>query len=269
MGKMFGEKAAKILVAIRKQNPLIHNITNYVVMNYTANVLLACGASPVMAHAMAEVEEMTSLAEALVLNIGTLSPIWIKAMYLAGVRANQLGIPVVLDPVGVGATCLRTQTVKNLLSKIKISLLRGNASEINSLWDNKEKTKGVDAIHNVKEVALIAFNLSRAWRIPIAITGEHDFITDGKHMFKVYNGHPIMSKITGMGCIATALIGTFLAVEPDPINATVSALAVLGLAGEIAADKSLGPGSFSVTLLDVFYNLSDQIVSTRVRVSQI
>ncbi len=269
MNEISGKRAAAALAAIRGKKPLVHNITNYVVMNYTANALLACGASPVMAHAAAEVQEMTALAGALVLNIGTLSPAWIEAMHLAGERANQLGVPVILDPVGAGATRLRTETAKELLTRLKVSLVRGNASEIMALASGEGGTKGVDSIHGVEEAALVAPGLARDLQTPVAITGPQDLITDGKRTFMVGNGHPLMSRVTGMGCTATALTGAFLAVEPDPVDAATWALSYLGLAGERAALSANGPGSFAVALLDALYNLDAPALAAGARVSQV
>jgi hydroxyethylthiazole kinase len=250
------EKAAENLMALRKQKPLIHNITNYVVMNYTANALLAMGASPVMAHAQNEVEDMVAFAGALVLNIGTLTDDWISSMIKAGKKASELDTPIILDPVGSGATPLRTNSAKNIISQTKIKVIRGNASEILSLRDENSKTKGVDSLHSVDEAAEAARNLADELHTTLAITGPVDLITDGTRVLRVSNGHPLMGYVTGTGCTATATIGAFLAVDKDPLSATATALAFYGLAGEIAAETASAPGSFMIQLLDALYTIT-------------
>ena len=253
-------KAADHLRRIREKKPLVHNITNYVVMNYTANVLLACGASPVMAHAAEEVEEMASLAGALVLNIGTLSLPWIESMIKAGKRANALRIPVILDPVGAGATRLRTDSARRLIEGLSIHVIRGNASEILSLAGEKSeaRTKGVDSVHTVDQVTEAAMALAKELKTTLAITGAVDLITDGDRTCRVMNGHPMMSYVTGTGCSATVIIGAFLAVSPDPLEAATMGLSYFGLAGEKAAAKALGPGSFQIALLDALYRMKEE-----------
>jgi hydroxyethylthiazole kinase len=252
------EKAAENLVALREQKPLIHNITNYVVMNYTANALLAMGASPVMAHAQNEVEDMVAFAGALVLNIGTLTDDWISSMIKAGKKASELDTPIILDPVGSGATPLRTNSAKNIISQTNIKVIRGNASEILSLRDENSKTKGVDSIHSVDEAAEAARNLADELHTTLAITGPVDLITDGRRVLRVSNGHPLMGYVTGTGCTATATIGAFLAVDKDPLSATATALAFYGLAGEIAAETASAPGSFMIQLLDALYTITPE-----------
>ena len=252
------EKAAENLVAIRENKPLIHNITNYVVMNYTANALLAMGASPVMAHAPNEVEDMVAFAGALVLNIGTLTDDWISSMIKAGKKASELGTPIILDPVGSGATPLRTNSAKSIISQTKTRVIRGNASEILSLRDENSKTKGVDSIHSVEEAAEAARNLAEELQTTLAITGPVDLITDGTKVLRVSNGHPLMAYVTGTGCTATATIGAFLAVDSDPLSATATALAFFGLAGEIAAETASAPGTFMIRLLDALYNVTPE-----------
>ena len=252
------EKAAGNLMALREKKPLIHNITNYVVMNYTANALLAMGASPVMANAQNEVEDMVAFAGALVLNIGTLTDDWISSMIKAGKKASQLDTPIVLDPVGSGATPLRTNSAKNIISQTKIKVIRGNAYEILSLRDENSKTKGVDSIHTVDEAAEAARNLADELHTTLAITGPVDLITDGTRVLRVSNGHPLMGYVTGTGCTATATIGAFLAVDDDPLSATATALAFFGLAGEIAAETASAPGTFMIQLLDALYTITPE-----------
>ncbi len=261
-------KTAENLRKIRENRPLIHNITNFVVMNYTANVLLATGASPVMAHALNEVEEMVSFAGALVLNIGTLTDSWIDSMVLAGRRATELGRPIVLDPVGAGATGLRTAAAKRILAQTRVSVVRGNASEILSLGDGTSGGgKGVDAVHTVEDVAAAAGKLAQDLDTTLAITGPIDLVTDGRRSIRIANGHSLMPFVTGTGCSATAVIGAFLAVDPDPVSAAATGLAFFGIAGERAGAAAGGPGTFMIGLLDALYSLTPEEVARRCRIS--
>lgn len=250
------EKAEQNLKKLRETKPLIHNITNYVVMNYTANILLAMGASPVMSHAPNEVEEMVQMAGALVLNIGTLSNEWIASMLLAGKQANKKKIPVILDPVGSGATSLRTSSSNKIINEVNISVIRGNASEILSLRKDNFSTKGVDSINEVEDAAQTAKMLAKEMKTVIAITGPVDLITDGINTIRVSNGHPLMSYVTGTGCSATATIAAFLAVDDKPLIASATALGFFGLAGEIAGKITSAPGSFMIELLNALYKIS-------------
>ena len=256
--KNLNEKAAQNLAAIRAQKPLIHNITNYVVMNYTANALLAMGASPVMAHAQNEVEDMVAFAGALVLNIGTLTDDWIDSMIKAGKKATEQQTPIILDPVGSGATPLRTDSAKKIIAETRVSVIRGNASEILSLRHAESKTKGVDSIHSVAEAAKTATVLAQELDTTLAITGPVDLITDGDRVLRVKNGHPLMSYVTGTGCTATVAIGAFLAVDDDPLIATATALAYFGLAGEVAGQNASAPGSFMIQMLDALYTITPE-----------
>jgi hydroxyethylthiazole kinase len=262
------KKAAENLRQVREKKPLVHNITNYVVMNYTANALLACGASPVMAHASEEVEEMVSLAGALVLNIGTLSPPLIQAMLKAGKRANELNVPVILDPVGAGATHLRTDSARKLIRDLTIQVIRGNASEILALAGEEfqVRTKGVDSMHNVEQVTEVAVGLAKELRITLAMTGPVDLITDGERTFRVMNGHEMMRWVTGTGCTATVIIGAFLAVDLDPLEAAVTGLCYFGLSGEKAATRSAGPGSFQMALLDALYEVTEEDLRAKAKI---
>jgi len=255
------EEIAGALAAVREKRPLVHNITNYVVMNSTANALLSLGASPVMAHAVEEVEELVSLSGALVINIGTLSSHWIEAMFLAGRRANALGIPVVLDPVGAGATRLRTETSRRLLEEVRPAVLRGNASEILAVGAGAEGTRGVDAAHTVDQAHQTAIAIARAHGSVVAVTGAEDFVTDGRRAVRVRNGHHLMGRVTGTGCAASSITGAFLAVERDALKAAAAALVAFGLAGEIAAEGCPRPGTYGIRLLDGL----DEVSAERVR----
>ena len=243
---------ADLLGKVRRDAPLVHNITNLVVMNPTANILLAMGASPVMAHSRREAADMAAIAGALVLNIGTLSAAWVEAMLLAGRAANARGIPVILDPVGAGATAYRTRTVAELLDSIRISVIRGNASEVLSLADAGVTTKGVDSSLALSDGAVdAAAGIARQHDCIVAISGERDLITDGRRTLRVANGVPLMTRVTGLGCGLSAVVGAFCAVAgDDPLHATAAAVGYYGLCGEMAARVSDRPGSFFVAFID-------------------
>jgi hydroxyethylthiazole kinase len=251
--------------AIRHQAPVIHNITNYVVMNNTANALLAIGASPVMAHAAEEVEEMVNIAQALVINIGTLSEHWVASMFKAVRQARKKGIPVILDPVGAGATGYRTRTARELIDSGKPTIIRGNASEIIALADDQSKTKGVDSAAASDSAIVTAQKLAQTHKCVVCISGATDYIIDGENILGIKNGHPLMTKVTGFGCTASALCGAFAAVEVLPFVATAKAMAVMGIVGEMAAAISSGPGSLQTNFLDALYLLTEVDISSRLK----
>lgn len=259
------------LESIRNSSPLIHNITNYVVMDFSANALLALGASPVMAHALEEVEEMTQLSSALVLNIGTLSPYWVESMRMALEVAQKKKIPIVFDPVGCGATSYRTETSKQFL-KLHPTVVRGNISEIFSLLDDNDKgqgnkedcqTKGVDSRLFVEDedemestVKALQAKASKQKSI-FAMTGSTDCVFDTKKAFFVKNGHPLMKQVTGMGCVLTSFVAAFCSVNPDSLLATVNALSFFGILGEKAAKKASGLASFKTEFLNSVEKVQD------------
>lgn len=251
---------------IRAKSPLIHNITNYVVMNNTANALLAIGASPVMIHAEEEVEDMVAIASALVINIGTISTPWVRGMFKALAKAQSRGIPVVIDPVGAGATPYRTATVHDLIRAGQPTILRGNASEILALMDDRLKTKGVDSTAASNEALYAAQSISKTCQCTVCVSGAVDYVVEGKRLVKVANGHPMMPKVTGLGCTASALCGAFAAVDQDSLTAAAKAMAVMGIAGEIAAEKSPGPGSLQMHLIDALYRLTKEDIERRLKV---
>lgn len=248
------------LEQVRTKSPLIHNITNYVVMNNTANALLSIGASPVMAHAKDEVAEMAAIASALVINIGTLDAEWVESMLIAGKTALAKNIPVILDPVGVGATSYRTKVCKQIIEECKPTIIRGNASEIMALCNSNVKTKGVDSTDSSESALESAKLLARQTNAVVIISGQTDYITDGTNVETINNGNPMMARVTGMGCTATAMVATFAAINPNPLHAGLHAMAVMGIAGEIAAIKSKGNGSLQVNFLDELYNLSAETI---------
>jgi hydroxyethylthiazole kinase len=244
------------IAAVRTQSPLVHNITNYVVMNNTANALLAVGASPVMAHWASEMEEMTAIAGALVINIGTLDADWIEGMKAAGLAASRRGTPIVLDPVGAGATSQRTKAAWEIIDLCHPTIIRGNGSEIMALVDAGIKSKGVDSSASSDDALAAARKLASETGAVVVISGETDYITDGSEVYTVEGGDPIMTSVTGMGCTSTALVGAFAAVEPNAMVAATAAMAVMSLVGERAAANARGNGSMQVQFLDELYNLT-------------
>jgi hydroxyethylthiazole kinase len=260
------ELTAQSLARIRERTPLIHNITNFVVMNDTANVLLAWGASPVMAHALEEVREMVAHAGALVLNIGTLEEPWIAAMLAAGEEANERHIPVVLDPVGAGATTLRTATTERIRSSVNVAVVRGNAAELATIAGLEAHIRGVDAVASGAPDTAARLAAARFGGAAV-VSGVVDFVADATRVAEVRNGHPLLARITGSGCMATATVGAFLAVEADPFLAATEAMIAFGIAGELAAERSAGPGTFRVQLMDAVAALDRATVLARARVS--
>jgi len=257
---------AGALSRIRQERPLIHHITNLVVMNDTANVTLHIGALPVMAHAAEEVAEMTAQASALVLNLGTLTLARLEAMRIAGRKANALGIPIVLDPVGVGATKLRTEAAQCLLDELRIAIVCGNAGEVGALSGVGGGVKGVESVEDLDDPVAVAQVMARKWDTVVAITGERDFISDGRRVLGVNNGHHWLTTVTGTGCMATTMIAAFAAVHKDYVGAAAGGLAAFGLAAERAAKGIQGPGSFKVALLDQIYNLTSEVLAQGARI---
>ena len=250
---------------IRATAPLVHNITNYVVMNTTANALLAIGASPVMAHAVEEVDQMAAIAGALVINIGTLSAPWVQAMAAAMQVAGDRKIPVVLDPVGVGATNYRTATANDLLRVTSPAVIRGNASEIIALVVSGASTRGVDATAAAESALAAGKTLQADTGNTVCISGETDYIISGGEIVSIANGHPLMPRVTGLGCTATALCGAFAAVNPAASQATAHAMAAMGIAGEMAAETAHGPATFQTAFIDSLYQMQAEDVAQRLK----
>jgi hydroxyethylthiazole kinase len=256
------------LERMRAQRPLVHQITNFVVMNETANATLAIGALPVMAHAPEEVAEMATVAGALVLNIGTLTNEWVDSMILAGRAANAAGVPVVLDPVGAGATSLRTQSAQRILADVAIAIVRGNAAEIATLAGRAAEIRGVESVGTADDIGDLASAAARSLGCAVAVTGPVDAVSDGTTTLRIANGDPLLATVTGTGCIASAITGCFAAVNHGrPLQAAAEALVALGVAGEDAAAVSRGPGSFHVALYDALYALSPDTIDARARVT--
>ncbi|MCZ7569189.1 MAG: hydroxyethylthiazole kinase [Ardenticatenaceae bacterium] len=263
------ERIAEALSHIRAEKPLIHHITNLVVMNDTANVTLHVGALPVMAHAVEEVVEMTSVAGALVLNLGTLTPTSVESMRTAGRKANERSIPIVLDPVGAGASRLRTQTAVRLLDELKIAVVRGNTGEIGALSGTGGVVKGVESMEGVRDPAAVTMGFARGRDIVVAMSGKRDFVSDGWRLLGVDNGHVWLTTLTGTGCMATTVIAAFAAVERDPLVAAAGGLACFGLTAELAAKKAAGPASFKVALFDQLYNLTPEQLASGARIVEL
>ncbi|AGK55423.1 hydroxyethylthiazole kinase [Bacillus sp. 1NLA3E] len=252
------EKVVELLEQVRKQNPLIHNITNVVVTNFTANGLLALGASPVMADSRKEVADMVKIAKALVINMGTLNERTVEAMHIAGKAANEQGIPVVLDPVGAGATPYRTETARKLIEDVNFSIIRGNAAEVANVAGENWIVKGVDAGNSQGNVTDLVVSTAKKLNTVVIATGKDDVVSDGETTYVIQNGHPILTRVTGTGCLLTSVIAAFAAVEKDLMVASVAALSFYGIAAEIAAEKTAhsGPGSFQIELLNQLYQAS-------------
>ena len=260
---------ADMLKNVREASPLIHNITNYVTVNDCANVVLACGASPIMSDDIGEVAEITTICGGLNINIGTLNARTIPAMLAAGRRANELGHPVVLDPVGAGASKLRTETALKLLEEVKFTVIRGNISEIKTLAGGSGTTKGVDADvadkvteENLNEAAAFAKAFAEKTGAVIAITGAIDIVADGEKAYCIRNGHPMMSAITGTGCQLSAMTAAYVTANPGhPLEAAAAAVCAMGLCGEIAHARlsSLdGNSSYRNYIIDAIYNLTPE-----------
>ncbi|PKH11993.1 hydroxyethylthiazole kinase [Planomicrobium sp. MB-3u-38] len=241
---------------IRSENPIIHCITNHVVSNFQANGLLAIGASPIMGEAQEEVEELVAISRALSLNIGTLNKETLHSMLLAGKRANKEKIPVILDPVGAGATAFRKDAIQKILTDIDVSVLRCNAGELAAIGGVRWASKGVDAGEGNVDLEELATRVAIEYSLVVAVTGETDIVADGSRVEKITGGDRMMSSVTGMGCLLSAVTAAFMAVSPDnPTAAAIEALKFYGTAGEKAAAVSEGPGSFRDTFLDVLFGM--------------
>ncbi len=262
---MYKREIAGLLEKVRRENPLVHNITNVVVTNFTANGLLALGASPVMAYAHEEVAEMAGMAGSLVLNIGTLRPEVVQSMLIAGKAANEQGVPVILDPVGAGATAYRTETARRLMEELEIAVIRGNAAEIANVAGESWDIRGVDAGESRRNVFTLAVSAAKKLNSIVAVTGKDDIITDGRSAFVNHSGHPILTRVTGTGCLLTSVIGAFAAVEKDLLKAAAAAVTTYGVAAEIAAEKSVdsGPGSFQAEFLNQLYLVNDEEINRK------
>jgi hydroxyethylthiazole kinase len=256
---------ARVLEDVRQKRPVVHTITNWVTAGDVANALHAIGARPVMAVALDEVEDIALGADAVVLNLGTPDPSRVKAMLLAGRCANRLGRPVVLDPVGAGASRFRTESIRTILSELRMTLIRGNKAEIGVLVQRGGELRGIDAAKGPDDLYGAAKVLSRETGATVVLTGPQDLVVRGERIVEVENGHPMMGLVTGTGCILSAIMGAFAAVETDPMIAAVGAAIFFGLAGEQAALRGIGPGTFNTALLDALFTLTPEDIKTGAR----
>lgn len=264
--------AAEVLAKVRLNSPLVHNMTNYVTVNDCANALLAFGASPIMADDIEEAANIASISSALVLNIGTLNRRTIESMLSAGKKANELGIPVVLDPVGAGASALRNRTVLELLGQIQMTVLRGNLSEMSFLAGAQSATKGVDTSESDSgnDAVSIAGRVAKKYRCASAVTGAVDVLSDGERTVKIRNGHPMLSRVTGTGCMTSALTGACAAAARDPLSAAAAAVSSMGIAGELAyeAAGAAGTGSFHIAVIDALSRLDPALFEKRAKLDE-
>ncbi|WP_394870457.1 hydroxyethylthiazole kinase [Clostridium butyricum] len=271
------QKVVELLNRLKNKKPLIHNITNYVTVNDCANILLAIGASPIMADDLKESADITSIASALVINIGTLNERTIESMIASGKKANELNIPVVLDPVGAGASSFRNETTKRILEEIKISVLRGNMSEIKFIAGLESETKGVDASESdlksySDEGIRVAKSLAKRFNCTVAITGVCDIVSDGEKSVTIENGTKMLSNVTGTGCMTTALVGGYLGAcetKEDLFIAAISGIVSMGICGEIAEERAgnIGLGSFHMAIIDAVSNLDEDILLNRNKIN--
>jgi len=271
------QKVVELLNRLKNKKPLIHNITNYVTVNDCANILLAIGASPIMADDLKESADITSIASALVINIGTLNERTIESMIASGEKANELNIPVVLDPVGAGASSFRNETTKRILEEIKISVLRGNMSEIKFIAGLESETKGVDASESdlksdSDEGVRVAKSLAKRFNCTVAITGVCDIVSDGEKSVTIENGTKMLSNVTGTGCMTTALVGGYLGAcetKEDLFIAAISGIVSMGICGEIAEERAgnIGLGSFHMAIIDAVSNLDEDILLNRNKIN--
>lgn len=266
------KEAAEVLSQVRSKAPLIHNITNYVTVNDCANALLAIGASPIMADDIEEAADITAISSALVLNIGTLNRRTVESMLEAGKRANKLGIPVVFDPVGAGASALRNRTVLKLLEQVQVSILRGNLSEMSFVAGMQSATKGVDASESDRgnDSVSVALSAAKKYQCIAAVTGAVDILSDGEKIVKIRNGHPMLSRVTGTGCMTSALTGACAAVAGNGLTAAAAAVTAMGLAGELAYESAgeTGTGSFHVALIDALSRLTPSLFEKRAKLDE-
>jgi len=256
------------LSKLRATSPLIQNITNFVVMNNTANAVLAIGASPMMVHAHKEAQSSVAIASALVINIGTLDDYWAESMILAASKAHEIGKPWILDPVGAGLSTFRNDVLERLIS-FRPTVIRGNASEIMSLETQASHGKGVDSANSSDQALDAAKWINKNYGSIVCISGEIDYVVTADNVFAIKNGHPLMTKVTGLGCSATAVTGAFLGLNENPLLETLAGISLFSLAGELAQEKAKGPGTLQMELLDALYLLDEKTINERLKIEEI
>ena len=262
------EQLKSVFEALQNKRALVHHITNYVTVNDCANVVLAIGASPIMADEIGEVAEMVSICDALVLNIGTANERTIEAMLKAGKTANEKGIPVVLDPVGVGATTFRRESVAKLMETISLSVIRGNMAEIKTIAGLESKSAGVDSLEEESDGATIALTLAKKLGCVIAITGKSDIVSDGNICYTLDNGDVALTNVTGTGCMSSSLIGSFLGASKDSLSSAVAGILTMAIAGEMAS-KEQGIGSFRIALMDAISQMNAKVMLDNSKITQV
>lgn len=269
------EKIVSMIGEVRKQVPLVHNMTNYVTVNDCANAVLAIGASPIMADDINETADITSIAKALVLNIGTLNERTIASMLVSGRKANELRIPVIFDPVGAGASALRNDTTKRILENVKVDIIRANLSEMSFIAGLKVATKGVDAAEEDadNDAVFVAKNVAKQYNCVTAITGKTDVVSDGERVAKLSNGVALLSKVTGTGCMTSALVGSFAGIVSgsgayDYFHAACAGITSMSVSGELAYQKSAqnGTGSFHISIIDYLSKMDEKILSENINI---
>ncbi|MBN6185584.1 hydroxyethylthiazole kinase [Aneurinibacillus sp. BA2021] len=265
---MLEQQFGALLGALREKSPLVHNITNEVVTNFTANGLLAIGASPVMAYAPEEVGDMAKIAGALVLNMGTLTKETVDSMMLAGKSANAHGVPVVFDPVGAGATPFRTEVARQIAKELDLAIVRGNAAEVANVIGEAWEIKGVDAGQTGGDVEALARKAAEALNTVVVITGAVDVVAGPEGLYTIHNGDEMLTRITGTGCLLTSVLGAFAAVEKDYAKAAAAGLAAYGVAAELARRNVTAPGSYQIALLDMLYSIREEQVAAMARVEK-
>jgi len=253
------EQLKSVFESLQNKRALVHHITNYVTVNDCANVVLAIGASPIMADEISEVEDMVSICDALVLNIGTANERIIDAMMKAGKAANAKNIPIVLDPVGVGATSFRRESVVKLMNAISFSVIRGNMAEIKTIAGLDAKSAGVDSLEDESDGSIIAINLAKKLGCVIAITGKIDIVSDGNVCYELHNGDSALTRVTGTGCMSTSLIGSFLGASKNALGSALAGILTMSIAGELA-DKSQGIGTFHTSLINTIGQMDSQTI---------
>jgi len=259
---------SELLLEVRKKKPLVHHITNYVTVNDCANICICAGGSPVMTDERKDIEEMVAMASAVVLNIGTLNERTVESMLIAGHEANKADIPVILDPVGAGATSYRTSVVGTILGKVDIAVIKGNAGEIGTLAGTGGKVRGVDSASGTDNKLDSVMTLAEKEGCVVASTGKTDFVSDGRKSAILNNGHDLLECISGTGCMVSSVVGCYVGSCGPSVDSVMSAISVFNISGELAAKMSDGPGTFKMSLMDAMYNLQPDVVGERLRIME-
>lgn len=264
-----GEKMQQILTRVKEDQPLVHHITNNVTVNDCANVTLYWGGLPVMAYAKEEVAEMVNAAQTLVLNIGTLNHSQIEAMIKAGRAANRAGVPIIFDPVGVGATSFRTEAAQRILDELQIAVIKGNQGEISILAEGQGKVRGVESVGEYEGLVAKVKSLAVAEETVVVVSGVEDIITDGETVYRSNNGHQLMSQVVGTGCMLSSTLGVFAGVSDDYLTASLTAATAYSIAGEIASEISAKPASYKLAFLDSISEMTDEQIVKNQKITKL